>query len=175
MDGNQLSSAERAARTLYLNRTCFKGMWRHNAEGKFNVGYGGQERRWVIDKLAIREASYMLRQARLRRADFERVIDRCVEGDVIFCDPPYSPGERDMTHDHYVYSKFLFTDHQRLADALHRASNRNVLWALTTSLHPDILALFTQDYIIPMPMGVGRRPGELTANSGEVLICNYGK
>lgn len=175
MDNNTLSSAERAARTLYLNRTCFKGMWRHNADGKFNVGYGGQERRWVIDKSAIREASYALRRARLRRSDFERVIDRCVKGDVIFCDPPYSPGERDITHDHYVFSKFLFSDHQRLAEALHRASGRNIPWALTTSSHPDILALFPQARVIPLSMGVGRRPGELTTNSGEVLICNYGK
>jgi DNA adenine methylase len=40
----------KAARTLYLNRTCFKGMWRHNPQGNFNVGYGGEARRWAIRK-----------------------------------------------------------------------------------------------------------------------------
>lgn len=173
--GETLSVAERAARTLYLNRTCFKGMWRHNAQGKFNVGYGGEERRGVIDKVDLREASYALRRARLRKADFERVINRCNADDVIFCDPPYSPGERDMIREHYVCAKFMFADHHRLARALHRATNRNVRWAMTTSSHPDILALFPDAVIIPLTMGVGRRPGELTTNCGEVLICNYGK
>jgi DNA adenine methylase len=174
-DNSSLSVAERAARTLYLNRTCFKGMWRHNSQGKFNVGYGGEARRGVIDRPALREASYALRQARLRKSDFERVIDRCTADDVIFCDPPYSPGERDMLCDHYVCSKFLFADHQRLAKALHHATSRNVRWAMTTSSHPDILALFPDAVIIPLSIGVGRRPGELTTNCGEVLICNYGK
>jgi DNA adenine methylase len=175
MDNDKLSQAEQAARTLYLNRTCFKGMWRHNAQGKFNVGYGGEDRRGVIDKPALREASYALRQARLRKSDFKRVIDRCTSDDVIFCDPPYSPGKRDMIHDHYVCSKFLLADHQRLAGALHRATGRGVRWAMTTSSHPDILALFPDAVIIPLTMGVGQRPGELTTSCGEVLICNYRK
>lgn len=175
MGNATLSLAEQAARTLYLNRTCFKGMWRHNAQGKFNVGYGGEERRGVIDKAILREASQALQHTRLRRADFERVIDRCAMEDVIFCDPPYSPGERDMINGHYVCSRFLFSDHQRLATALHRATHRNVRWAMTTSSHPDILALFPNARIIPLIQGVGKRPGILTADCGEVLICNYGK
>ncbi len=175
LDSSSLTLAEKAARTLYLNRTCFKGMWRHNAQGKFNVGYGGESRRGVIDKAALREASYALRGSRLRKADFERVIDRCTENDVIFCDPPYSPGERDMINGHYVCSKFLFADHQRLADALHHATQRNVRWAMTTSSHPDIVALYPDAVVVPLTMGVGKRPGELSAICGEVLICNYRK
>lgn len=172
-DITSLTSHERAARTLYLNRTCFKGMWRHNADGKFNVGYGGQDRRAVIDKQSLGEASHALKHAHLRVADFQGVIDRCTEHDVLFCDPPYCPGERDLTHSHYVHSQFLFADHERLAKALARATRRNVRWALTTSSHPDILALFPKMSVIPLLMGAGRRPGELTTSSGEVLICNY--
>lgn len=172
-DNASLTLAERAARTLYLNRTCFKGMWRHNASGKFNVGYGGETRRGVINKFALREASYALRRSRLRRADFERVIDRCTANDFVFCDPPYSPGERDMVNGHYVCSRFLFADHERLAAALHRASRRNVRWAMTTSSHCDIVALFPDTVVTPLTMGVGKRPGELSIDCGEVLICNY--
>lgn len=54
-----LDLQNRAARTLFLNRTCFKGMWRHNSCGEFNVGYGGQARRWVIsqkDLMAIADS-----------------------------------------------------------------------------------------------------------------------
>src|SRR5262249_49109195 len=48
LDHDDLPLASKAARTLYLNRTCFKGMWRHNSSGQFNVGYGGEDRRWAI-------------------------------------------------------------------------------------------------------------------------------
>jgi DNA adenine methylase len=81
----------RAARLLYLNRTCFKGMWRHNASGVFNVGYGGQDRRWVIHKEDLKTVSNRLKNAKLKHSDFEQVIDNCEEGDFIFLDPPYRP------------------------------------------------------------------------------------
>ncbi len=164
--------AFRAARTLYLNRTCFKGMWRHNANGEFNIGYGGQDRRWVICEETLIEISKRLKHASLKCGDFEEVIDACQEDDLIFVDPPYRPGEREMVHAHYTYSKFSYYDHQRLAKALERASERGVEWAMTTSSHPDILSLFPKNQIIPLPRGTGRRPGILTNNSGEVLICN---
>ena len=51
----------RAARTLYLNRTCFKGMWRQNSQGMFNVGYGGQSRRWAIEEEDLVAISKILR------------------------------------------------------------------------------------------------------------------
>lgn len=167
--------AFRAARTLYLNRTCFKGMWRHNANGEFNIGYGGQDRRWVICKETLMEISKRLSHTVLKCGDFEEVIDASIEDDLIFVDPPYRPGEREMVHAHYTYGKFNYKDHQRLAKALERASERGVKWAMTTSSHPDILSIFSENQIIPLPRGTGKRPGLLTNNSGEVLICNYKK
>lgn len=68
----------RAARTLYINRTCFKGMWRHGPEGNFSVGYGGEERRWVITHYSIIELSRRLRIALILRADFENVWTNAV-------------------------------------------------------------------------------------------------
>lgn len=170
---DKMNLAFRAARTLYLNRTCFKGMWRHNSNGVFNVGYGGQDRRWVICKETLIEVSNRLKCASLKCCDFEEVIDTCTGEDFIFVDPPYQPGERKMTHAHYVYNTFSYIDHQRLATTLKRASNRGVKWAMTTSSHHDILHLFQGNWIIPLPKGTGKRPGILTDNSKEVLICNY--
>lgn len=169
-----LDLATRAARTLYLNRTCFKGMWRHNSNGQFNVGYGGQDRRWVICKDTLTEVSKRLMCATLKRSDFERVIvDMCSEEDFLFLDPPYRPGEREMVHDHYVYGKFNYDDYKRLAKVLEQASRRGIQWAMTTSSHPDILSLFDGNRVIILPKGTGGSPGILTNNSGEVLICNY--
>lgn len=162
-----------AARTLYLNRTCFKGMWRHNSNGQFNVGYGGQARRWVISEDSLVEVSNRLYAADLVCSDFQSIIDSCVEGDFIFADPPYRPGERALLHSHYIYDKFSFQEHERLADTLQEATDNGVQWALTISSHPDILQLYAGNRIIPFTRGTGKSPGILTKNPGEVLICNY--
>jgi|FaiFalDrversion3_1042247.scaffolds.fasta_scaffold04567_2 DNA adenine methylase len=173
MNISEMSLAFRAARTLYLNRTCFKGMWRHNSDGRFNVGYGGQDRRWVINQETLKEVSNRLKHATLKCCDFEEVIDESKIGDFIFADPPYRPGERELIHSHYAYGKFSFSEYQRLAKALKKASERGVKWALTISSHPDILDLFYGNYIIPIPKGASGKPGILTDKSCEVLICNY--
>ena len=170
---DELDLPTRTARTLYLNRTCFKGMWRHNGNGEFNVGYGGQDRRWVISKETLVWVSKKLWRVSLKCSDFEEVIDACEEDDFIFVDPPYRPGEREMIHDHYRYGKFSFDDHKRLATTLKRASARGIRWAMTTSTHPDIVYLFRRYHIVSIPRGTGRKIGALTKNSGEVLIRNY--
>lgn len=165
--------AFRAARILYLNRTCFKGMWRHNSNGEFNVGYGGQDRRWVIDLTMLKEVSGRLKRAVLRCSDFEEVIDESIKGDFIFADPPYKPGERELFNGHYMYGKFNYSDYIRLAEALKRASKRGVKWAVTISSHPDILNLFNGCYVYSIPRGTARNPGILINNPREVIIINY--
>lgn len=163
----------RAARTLYLNRTCFKGMWRYDSNGKFNIGYGGQERRNVVQKALLLEVSKRLRKANLTVSDFEKIIDSTKRNDFIFLDPPYKPGKRSLSQAHYVYGKFSYADHKRLADGLERATKRGVRWAMTTSSHRDLLQLFANSDIIRIPKGTSDRLGILTENSGEVLIRNY--
>lgn len=165
--------AFKAARTLYLNRTCFKGMWRHNSNGEFNIGYGGQDRRWVLSEETLIEVSKRLKRASLKSCDFEEVINACTYEDFIFVDPPYRPGERELIHSHYVYGKFTYDDHQRLANTLKKASDKGVKWAMTTSSHPEIHRLLHKNRIIPLPKGTGKKPGILTNNSGEIFVYNY--
>lgn len=148
-------------------------MWRHDARGRFNVGYGGQSRRWVIAEQNLLAFARQLRRASLRTADFEEVINEAGKGDFLFVDPPYKPGERDMDDDHYVHAKFSFKDHQRLAKTLHQASKRGAYWLLTTSAHPSIRALFSRNFVYPLRAGVGKLPGLLRRRSAEVLIANY--
>jgi DNA adenine methylase len=162
----------RAARTLYLNRTCFKGMWRHNLNGEFNVGYGGQDRRWVINEENLIQVSERLKGASLKCCDFEEIIDTCEQGDFIFLDPPYRPGAREILHEHYRFGKFTFTDQQRLARALERASLRGCCWAMTNSAHPEIVALYPAHRTFPLAKGTGKRIGQITQITGEVLILN---
>jgi DNA adenine methylase len=170
---NELDLHKKAARTLFLNRTCFKGMWRHNSEGDFNVGYGGQDRRWVISRKDLFLVANNLRNASLRCSDFEIIIDEASSGDYLFLDPPYRPGEREQLHDHYVGKEFTFIDHQRLAHCLRDADKRGVAWSMTNSGHPDIVKLYRKFNVRVTPRGTGRRIGALAEKSGEVLISNH--
>jgi DNA adenine methylase len=167
-----LSLSQRAARSLYLNRTCFKGMWRHNLAGRFNVGYGGESRRWVIARKNLFDISKLLSAARLKCCDFEPTIFAAMSGDYLFVDPPYRPGAKEQTTEHYTGRQFAFRDHKRLAAALRAADKRNVRWSLTISSHPDILELYRGFSVTNIPRGTGRQIGSLATNSGEVLVAN---
>lgn len=170
---DQLDLIARAARTLYLNRTCFRGWWRYNTQGQFNVGYGGQGRRWAITKDDLITVSRKLTNVTLQDGDFENVINSSQSGDFVFADPPYQPGERGMSHEHYVYSRFGYDSYRRLAETLKSASARGVRWAVTTSSHPDIVSLFPDTDIIDLPKDPFKRLRDDLEGSGEVLIRNY--
>ncbi len=167
LDPVRLDLVDRAARLLYLNRTCFKGNWRHNRKGEFNVGYGGQSRRWVLSEDYLTGVSRALRRAVIECGDFEEMIDRAEPGDYLFLDPPYRPGERELLHIHYHAKRFAFDDHRRLAAALRRADRREVEWCLTTSGHADIRRLFRGYQIEEIP-----NRGKQGASSGEVLVLS---
>lgn len=164
----------RAARTLYLNRTCFKGMWRHNLNGNFSVGYGGEERRWVITHGSIIELSKRFKQAILIQSDFEPVLDQCSDGDFIFLDPPYKPGEKEMSEAHYINGNFSFEDQIRLSKKLRDVSNRkNLYWLMTNSAHPEICRLYDGFNIVKLAIGTSSVIGVKTDEVKEVTITNY--
>jgi DNA adenine methylase len=164
----------RAARTLYLNRTCFKGMWRHNPSGNFNVGYGGEARRWVITQKSIIDLSRRLRKAIIIHSDFEPILEQCNDGDLIFLDPPYKPGEKEMSEAHYINGKFSFEDQKRLSKKLKEISRKRKLgWLMTNSSNPEICELYRDFSITKVPIGTSGVIGVSTNNSKEVVISNF--
>ena len=163
LDPQTLPLVARAARLLFLNRTCFKGMWRHNLSGDFNVGYGGQSRRWAITAQDLLDVAERLERADLLCSDFEVVIDGANESDLIFVDPPYRRGYREQLHEHYTGERFTFEDQARLAASLGRAAGRGAQWTVANSSHNDLLRLYQ---MLECPVGV-----RLLGND-EVLISS---
>ena len=164
----------RAARTLYLNRTCFKGMWRHNLNGNFNVGYGGEARRWVVTHKNIIELSRKFRNAQIVHSDFEPILEQCSDGDFVFIDPPYKPGKREMSHAHYINGQFFYQEQIRLSEKLKEiTSKKQVRWLMTNSANPEICKLYNNYRIVKIPKGTSNVIGVMTNNSKEVLISNY--
>ncbi len=168
------SLSYRAARVLYLNRTCFKGMWRHNAYGNFNVGYGGEDRRWVITHESIKEVSQILRNAKIEQADFESVLDCVDDNDFLFLDPPYKPGEANLVESHYFNGVFSFTEQVRLANKLKEITKKKkIKWLMTNSSHPNIRELYADFHVSDVPKGTSGIIGVFTNDAKEIVISNY--
>lgn len=129
-----------AARMIYLNRTCFNGIYRVNNSGVFNVPRGSKNTVFTGQEY-FEERSELLQNAELNCCDFETTIDRAEEGDFLFCDPPYAIKEEES----FVrYSKNLFdwADQIRLANALERAKKRGVKIIMTNVNHKSVRELY---------------------------------
>lgn len=123
------TSFERACRFLYLNRTCYGGLYRENKLGEFNVPYGGGERNHfsLWEKNLLQDAAKVLsNDVKFEVCDFEKTMAKASEGDVVYCDPTYSTQGRKQ-FDRYGKSVFSWADQFRLAVAAERAMERGVL------------------------------------------------
>lgn len=131
----------KAARMIYLNRTCFNGIYRVNSCGKFNVPKGTRDS--VVQEIDdFEQTSALLANAELRTSDFEPVIEQALENDFIFADPPYTV--RHNVNGFLRYNEHLFTwcDQVRLADSLARAHKRGAKIVSTNANHDSIRRLY---------------------------------
>lgn len=132
---------ERAAQFLYLNRTCWNGLYRENLKGEFNVPIGTKQV-VVSDVDDFAGWSLALKNAKLRQCDFEQSIDAAVDGDFVFADPPYTVRHNMNGFVKYNQNIFAWEDQVRLRDALKRATARGVAFALTNADHESVRDLY---------------------------------
>lgn len=129
-----------AARMIYLNRTCFNGIYRVNRKGKFNVPIGSPHP-VITNTDCFQERARILQGAIISHGDFEPIIDQAIAGDFLFCDPPYAVLEENRFVS-YTRNEFNWNDQIRLRDALVRAQQRNVQIIMTNVNHPEVRALY---------------------------------
>lgn len=133
--------ATSAARFIYLNRTCFNGLYRVNRQGKFNVPRG--TRNSVIFESDDFEAlSEALQSVDLKACDFEESIDRAGNGDVVFADPPYTVRHNNNAFVKYNEKLFSWDDQIRLANCLKKAADRGAMIIATNAYHPCVIELY---------------------------------
>ena len=131
-----------ASRFIYLNRTCWNGLYRVNLSGVFNVPIGTKTQ-VLLGSDRFRETSALLTNAQLRVCDFEESIDEAKEGDFIFADPPYTALHKNNGFLKYNNKIFCWEDQVRLFEALMRAKNRGTHIMLTNGDHKSIRDLFS--------------------------------
>jgi DNA adenine methylase len=139
-----ISLAAQAARTIYLNRTCFNGIYRVNREGRFNVPIGERDQ-VVRDTDDYPAVAKLLSGAELRHGDFEPLVDSAQSGDLVFLDPPYTVRHNRNGFIKYNERLFSWDDQERLAKAATRAAERGALIVVTNASHPTVRQLYTDE------------------------------
>lgn len=137
----------RALLFLYLNRHGFNGMCRYNRHGGYNVPYGKYRSVYFPDN-EIRFFADKAKRATLACQDFSATIDHALPGDIIYCDPPYSPISSTADFTAYYSQSFSQSDHQRLICALVRAQSRGCHIVVSNSTPNDYINHFTITEII---------------------------
>jgi DNA adenine methylase len=138
---DSINTSEKAARFIYLNRTCFNGIYRVNSQGRFNVPKGTMDA-VILEKDNFELISSCLAKAELRKSDFESLITDAQNGDLIFADPPYTVRHNNNGFISYNEKLFSWEDQIRLADTLNKAKERGVKVVLTNANNHSIRELY---------------------------------
>jgi len=137
-----LTPGERAARLIYLNKTCFNGLFRVNSRGDFNVPFGDNPHATICDAEGLRAAAAALRDAEPRCEPFETVLDHAERGDLVYFDPPYQPLSRTSHFTAYHSAGFGEEDQRRLAEVFDALVARGVHVLLSNSDTPLVRTLY---------------------------------
>jgi DNA adenine methylase len=137
-----------AARTIYLNKTCFNGLYRQNRKGEYNVPFGKRIKcPQLYDKENILAVSQRLQNTTLMNADFEQVIGLANEGDLVYLDPPYYPISPTAKFNSYHKSGFNEKDQIRLYECSKIAHNKGATVIISNS-YCDFITDLYKDYEI---------------------------
>ena len=112
------SQVEKTSRLIFLNRTCFNGLYRVNSKGKFNVPLGRYSNPNIINEENLRSVSKFLRSNKIsiQCRDFDSVLQDAKNGDFVYFDPPYQPVSETANFTSYTNKDFTLEDLARLAD-----------------------------------------------------------
>jgi DNA adenine methylase len=136
-----LDRFQRAAHLIYLNKTCFRGLFRVNRQGWFNVPYGAYDRRYY-DPDNLGAVATCIRDVEIRYGDFAPNLADATPDDFVYMDPPYYKQGGYSDFDRYTRWKFREHDHIRLAATCRELDARGVRWAVSNSDTPLVRSLF---------------------------------
>ena len=169
-----LSPVERAARFIFLNRTCYNGLYRVNRSGQFNVPFGRYKNPRICDVDNLRAANDALQKAHLEAADFESLLSRAGRGDLIYFDPPYEPLSRTANFTTYTSDGFTSEDQRRLANVFRTLDARGCMLMASNSSAPLIYELYDGYHIheINVRRAINSDP-DGRGSIKELLITNF--
>jgi len=177
-ESNPRSEIEKTSRLIFLNRTCFNGLYRVNSKGKFNVPLGKYSNPNIVNEENIRAVSHILQSSRtaIKCRDFEAVLRDAKKGDLIYFDPPYQPVSATSNFTSYTTKDFTYDDLTRLAELCLKLDSRGCNVLLSNSDSQEVADIFAKN-----PWKINRISANRSINSNskkrtghfELLIKNY--
>lgn len=172
---------ERAARVIYLNKTCFNGLWRVNMKGQFNVPMGSYESPVIVDPPRIRAASAALSTARILARDFRIALTNIdsgpKKGDFVYLDPPYDPVSKTSSFTSYTGLGFGDEEQRQLAELFGTLAKRGV-HALLSNSHTVLMdelyptSIYWRE-IVQVPRAINSVGGS-RGKIEEIVVANFG-
>jgi DNA adenine methylase len=173
-----LSEVEKAARIIYLNKTCYNGLFRVNSQGQFNVPFGRYKNPNFLDDAVLRAVNKYLNSNNitLLNQDFAEAVKDAKRGDFVYFDPPYDPVSETASFTGYDVNGFNRDEQKRLKKVFDDLNKRGCKVMLSNSCTDFILDLYKdyQDTIIKV-----RATRSINSNAlkrgrvDEVLVLNY--
>jgi len=174
----KLSFVERASRIVFLNKTCYNGLFRVNSQGQFNVPFGNYANPVIVDEVVIRAVSRYLGEAQveLTNLDFEDAVANAKKGDFVYLDPPYDPISDTSSFTGYSLGNFGKNEQQRLKDVCDDLTRRKCKVIQSNSATDFIRELYSDTKLYTLiEVEANRNINSVAGGRGkisELLILN---
>lgn len=172
----ELNAVERASRLIYLNKSCYNGLYRVNSRGEFNTPFGKYKNpQYVQEETILAVSSYLNnRQVEICNTSFNEVVEKAGKNDFVYFDPPYDPLSETASFTSYSLAPFGKEEQVRLKETADGLSKRGCKVMLSNSATPYIRELYKDYYTIRVP--ASRSINSVAGKRGKIdefLIMNY--
>jgi DNA adenine methylase len=176
-DPKMLSDLDVASRFIFLNRTCFNGMYRVNSKGGFNVPFGKYTNPMICDEENLHKVSKALQKVTIQNQDYKAILKKAKKGDFVYFDPPYYPVSKTASFTSYTANSFLDKEQTELRDTFVELNKRGCFVMLSNSDTPFINKIYSGIKDVKVSkVSAGRAINSNAAKRGkvsEVLVTNY--
>lgn len=168
------SPVKRASRLIYLNKTCFNGLYRVNSEGFFNVPFGRYNNPTIVDANNLRACSAALQKVAIKLGEFTDIEPIVKKGDFVYFDPPYVPLSATSAFTSYGKNGFDLKMQRSLFELCCRLDDRGIHFMLSNSSAPFVLELYKQFKIefVSATRSINSKGAKRGAIK-EVIVTNY--
>lgn len=173
---NKMTGIDRAARILYLNKTCYNGLYRVNSVGEFNSPFGSYKNPNIVNEITLRAVNKYFNESNIKflNVDFENAVKNAKKGDFIYFDPPYAPISKTSNFTGYNESGFEENEQIRLKTLCDILDKKGVKFLLSNSDCEFIRELYSDYNIVTIKAKRAiNSNGNNRGTVSEVLIRNY--